>query len=179
MPTVKLKWASVEFRASKVSSWQALKREIDLTKHTGLLSARAVYVVRISRPFAFAYGELHSPVVYIGKGKAQQRLTSHLKSWIPHLSQKIPDLKIKIYFCEPKVRGEHVCEGVEADLIQKFIDCYGDRPLRNRNTPTGYGQRDYIDKELHVLHPGKGPGFYWALRPLRSSRFHRAKVGQY
>lgn len=175
MARVNLDWESVEFLAAKVPGWRALKREIDIDDHPGLLSDRAVYVIRISRPFAFDYGKRHSPVAYIGKGQAQARLTSHLKSWIPHLASKIPGLKIKIYFCEPRVtRLGRICEGVEADLIKQFIDTYGRRPLRNRNTPTKPGKRTYSTEQLKVLHPGKGGGFHWALKPLPSSHFYRA-----
>lgn len=170
-----LKWESVEFLAADVSGWLSFKRKVDLQQHVGLLSDRAVYVIRISRPLAFDYGEGHSPVAYIGKGQAQARLTSHLKSWIPHLAKKIPGLKIKVYFCEPRVtRLGTICEGVEADLIQMFVECYGRRPLRNRNTPTKAGTRAYAAGQLHVLHPGKGGGYHRALRPLASSHFYRA-----
>lgn len=173
--TVKLDWECIEFRGADVSSWRALKKVVDLDEYPGLFSERAVYVIRISRPFAFQYEKGHSPVAYIGKGQAQKRLTSHIKSWIPHLSRKVPDLKIKIYFCEPCVRRlGTICEGVEADLIQRFIDRYGQRPLRNRNTPTKAGERIYAKEEMHVLHPGKGGGYHWALTPLPSSHFYRA-----
>lgn len=172
---VKLDWKSIEFCGKRVSSWKSLKEAVDLDDHPKLLSNRAVYVIRICRPFAFNYGKLYSPVMYIGKGQAQKRITSHLKTWIPHLSTKIPDLRIKIYYCEPRARRlGTICEGVEADLITKFIQHYGRRPLRNRNTPSDLHERTYRPSELHVLHPGKGKGFHWALSPLRSSHFYRS-----
>ncbi|WP_156679741.1 hypothetical protein [Sphingomonas profundi] len=81
----------------------------------------------------------------------------------------------RFYYCEPKVRWHGTnCEGVEADLIAKFIEAFGTRPLRNRNTPTDAYERIYSAKELHVLHPGKGGGFHWALTPLPSPHFYRA-----
>ena len=171
---VKLEWAYIEFKGVDVSSWRALKKVVDLSKHAGLLSDRAVYVIRVRRPFSFAYDKGHSPVAYIGKGQAQKRITAHLRSWMPELAKRIPDLRIRIYYCEPKVRwhGSN-CEGVEADLIAAFVETYGGRPLRNRNTPTDWYQRIYAPKELHVLHPGKGGGFHWALTPLPSSHFYR------
>jgi hypothetical protein len=173
---VKLDWHFIEFRGADVGSWRALKNAVDLNEHEGLLTDRAVYIIRVRRPFSFAYGCRHSPVAYIGKGQAQKRITSHLKSWIPKLSEKIPDLRIRIYYCEPKVRWHGTnCEGVEADLIAKFVERYGARPLRNRNTPTDDYERIYRPKELEVLHPGKGGGFHWALTPLPNSHFYRAE----
>lgn len=173
---VKLDWDSIHFQAAGVSSWRVLKQQVaDLNEKPTLFSDRAVYVIRISRPFAFDYAGRYSPVAYIGKGQAQLRLTSHLKSWIPLLAAKIPDLGIRIYFCEPKVRRlGTICEGVEADLIDTFKKHYGRPPLQNRNTPSWPNKRIYSRNQLHVLHPGKGKGFHWALRPLPSSQFYRA-----
>ena len=48
---VKLEWAYIEFKGVDVSSWRALKKVVDLSKHAGLLSDRAVYVIRVRRPF--------------------------------------------------------------------------------------------------------------------------------
>lgn len=170
---VRLKWEYVEFIASEVSGWVTFRKAVDIDAHPGLFSQRAVYVIRICEPFAFDYDEKFSPVAYIGKGQAQQRITSHLKSWIPQLSKRIPGLKIRIYYCEPKVRRlGTVCEGVEADLIDRFVKRYGRRPLRNLNTPTHRGVRTYTQSELHVLHPGKGRRYHWALRPLPSCHFY-------
>ena len=172
---VKLDWKAIEFAGRGVTSWRSLKKLVSLNDHPKLFSERAVYIIRVCRPFAFDYGDRYSPVAYIGKGQAQKRITSHLKTWIPHLSTKIPDLKVKIYYCEPRVRHHGtICEGVEADLIAKFIEHYGRRPLRNRNTPTDPHERIYSPAELHVLHPGKGKGYHWALSPLPSSHFYRA-----
>lgn len=172
---VKLEWKSIEFPGKGIASWRSLKKAVDLDEHPVLFSDRAVYVIRVCRPFAFNYGDRYSPVAYIGKGQAQKRITSHLKTWIPHLSAKIPDLRIKIFYCEPRARRVGtICEGVEADLIANFIQHYGRRPLRNRNTPSDPHERIYSSSELHVLHPGKGKGFHWALSPLPSSHFYRA-----
>jgi hypothetical protein len=158
MAKVNLDWSHIEFKASEVSGWVALRKAVKLDEHPDLFSNRAVYVIRISRPFAFQYPKGYSPVAYIGKGRAQQRLTSHLKSWIKILAKKIPDLTIRIYYCEPRVRRlGRICEGVEADLIQRFVTRYGQRPLRNRNTPTKSGVRHYSQAQLHILHPRQGP----------------------
>jgi hypothetical protein len=171
---IKLDWSYLEFRAANVTSWTSLKREVDLNEYPTLFSNRAVYVFRISRPFAFLYENgLYSPVAYIGKGQAQQRIAAHVKTWVPQLSRKIPDLKIQIYFCEPRApRVGRNCEGVEADLIQEFVAVYGKRPLRNRNTPSDKHDRSYDAHDLRVLHAMKGGGYHWGLTPLPSSHFY-------
>jgi hypothetical protein len=112
---VKLAWNAIEFAGKGVASWRTLKKVVSLDDHPDLLSERAVYVIRVCRPFAFQYEDRYSPVAYIGKGQAQKRITAHLKTWIPLLAAKIPDLRIKIYYCEPRVRHHGtICEGVEA-----------------------------------------------------------------
>lgn len=170
---VSLKWEWMEFTAADVSGWVAFRKAVNLAERKGVLSQRAVYVIRICEPFAFDYNEAFSPVAYIGKGQFQKRITSHLKSWIPQLSKRIPGLKIRIYYCEPKVRRlGTICEGVEADLIKRFVTRYGRRPLRNLVTPNQDGQRTYTQSQLHVLHPGKGRRYHWALRPLPSCHFY-------
>lgn len=90
---VNLDWKSIEFAGKGVASWRSLKKVVSLDDHPKLFSERAVYIIRVCRPFAFDYGDRYSPVAYIGKGQAQKRITAHLKIWIPHLSTKIPDLK--------------------------------------------------------------------------------------
>jgi hypothetical protein len=174
MATVTLNWDHVEFDAEDVSGWVSFRRAVDIRSHKTLLSSRAVYVIRIMRPYSFDYGNKHSPVAYIGKGNAQQRITSHLKSWIPRLSSTIRGLRIRIYFCTPVVRYHGtVCEHVEADLIRRFENVYGHRPLRNLVSPTQWGKHYYTSSDLQVLHPRQGPGYHWALRPLPSSKFFR------
>lgn len=173
--SVKLQWTRLTFKAHGVSGWKGFKQETHIKENSVLLSDRAVYVIRVQRPFSFTYGEKHSPVAYIGKGQFQNRITSHLKSWIGHLSRRFPELKVDIYFCEPRVRHHGtICEGVEADLIARFVKHYGDRPLRNRNTPTDPYDRAYASEDLKILHPGRGGGWEWELSPLPSSHFYRS-----
>ncbi|MGQ3354434.1 MAG: hypothetical protein ACT6XY_03830 [Phreatobacter sp.] len=174
MASVRLRWESIEFQAAEISGWVALRKSVDAGKMAKLTSNQAVYVIRVMRPYSFSYGNEHSPVAYIGKGKAQARITSHLKSWIPKLSNKIQGLRIKIYFCEPRVRRSGaICEQVEADLIQFFVEDFGHRPIRNLVSPSGYGLHEYQESELHVIRPGKGVGYHWAIRPLPSSHFYK------
>ena len=92
MAIVRLEWDSVQFKAANVSGWVSFKTTVNLDKHKHLLSSRAVYVIRTKRPYAFSYGGKYSPVAYIGKGQAKIRITAHLKSWIPRLCKKLPDL---------------------------------------------------------------------------------------
>lgn len=175
MANVRLGWDSVAFKASDVSGWVSFKKAVSIDDHEELLSDRAVYVIRVSQPFSFQYEKGHSPVIYIGKGQAQARITAHLKSWIPLLSATIPELKVRICFSTPTIRKRGtICEHVEADLIAKFVAKYGELPLRNRNTPPQLGRHVYDPADLSVLHPGRGTRYHWAIQPLKSSQFYRA-----
>ncbi len=53
MATVTLNWDHVEFDADAVSGWVSFKRAADIVNHPNLLSSRAVYVIRIMRPYSF------------------------------------------------------------------------------------------------------------------------------
>ncbi len=90
MANVSLSWKEVAFNAKEVTGWISFATKTQLNERKILLSDRAVYVIRVMRPYSFWYGQKNSPVAYIGKGKAQQRLTSHLKIWIPELAKKFP-----------------------------------------------------------------------------------------
>jgi hypothetical protein len=174
MAKVKLDWKSVKFAASDVSGWVSFKKCVGVNENSKLLSNKAVYVIRLKRPFAFDYNGRASPVAYIGRGQAQKRITSHLKTWISEISKRIPDVKIEIFFCEPTIqRLGKICDHVEADLLNKFNDEFGKTPLRNKNLPKKIGNHNYVDNELKILRCGKGKGFHWAIKPLPSSPFFK------
>lgn len=177
--TVKLNWISFTFKGAEVQNWKDFKKRFSAEKKLKpLFSKRAVYVIRIMRPFAFLYEtektQNHSPVVYIGKGQFQKRITNHLKSWISQLSASIPGLQIRIMFCEPKKqRLGPICEHVEADLLDIFEKSYGRLPLRNHKREKKRGNHDYDMRQVNMaLHPGSGKGFHWAIKPLPSSHFY-------
>jgi len=160
MANVKLDWKSVKFAASDVSGWVSFKKCVGVNENSNLLSSKAVYVIRLVRPFAFDYNGSASPVAYIGRGHAKQRITSHLKTWISEISKRIPDVKIEIYFCEPQIqRLGKICDRVEADLLGKFNDEFGMKPLRNRNLPKKIGNHNYVKSQLGILRCGKGKVF--------------------
>jgi hypothetical protein len=174
MANVKLEWDSVKFVASDVTGWISFRKCVGLNQNSKLLSSKAVYVIRVKRPLAFDYRGKISPVAYIGRGHAKQRITSHLKSWISEISKRIHDVKIEIFFCEPKIqRLGKICDHVEADLLNTFNDEFGMMPLRNRNLPKKIGNHKYVKSELKILRCGQGRGFHWAIKPLPSSPFFR------
>lgn len=176
--TVKLNWSRIAFTGKEVKTWKDFKKQVSKGKLQPLLSDHAIYVIRIERPFTFLYQtedtEKHSPVVYIGKGQFQKRITTHIKSWVGHLSSSIPGLKISIFHCEPKKqRLGPICEDVEADLLAIFEETYGRLPLRNRRREPRRGHHEYDVTQINrVLHPGSGKGFHWAIKPLPSSHFY-------
>ena len=169
-----LNWKQIEFPGDSVHNWTDLKKLCDTSELSAL--ERSVYVIRIGRPFSFQYPNGYSPVAYIGKGKAQQRITSHIKGWITNLSKRVPSLKISIWYCEPRVKyhGDN-CEEIKADLMQRFTSKYGSLPLRNRQSQWNNYEYSYGEGDLKVLHPGKGSGYHWALTPLPNSHFYRLK----
>jgi hypothetical protein len=178
-PTIKLAWKKFSFLATSVDGWVALKQLVDLEEeHSSLLSSNAVYVIRIMRPFAFSYPKRASAVAYIGEGNAKGRLTSHIKTWIAVLKKEIPDLRIEVCYCEPRIqKSGFICEAVEADLLYEFILLNGQLPLRNKQKEHKH-RRSYIYTRATygVLGLGQGKGFKYALKPMKSSGVYAASL---
>ena len=174
---LKLKWTVIEFKATAVDGWVSFKKIVDLQqKHKDLLSSYAVYIVRIKRPFAFSYKNKPSAVAYIGEGNAKNRLSSHFGSWMNLLSEEVPELRIEVCYCVPSIqKSGYICEVVEADLLNEFVKIHGELPIKNRQKEHKY-RKGYVYDNLtkSLLKLGKGKGFKFALRPLKSSGLYAA-----
>ena len=174
MADIRLHWQRFTVDVKCLNDWKSLVRGVDPEIVAALKNSHAVYVIRTARPFSFAYTEGHSPVIYIGKGRAQTRLSSHLKTWLLALAQSVPTMKIEIAVCTPRARWHgQVCEEVEADLLYWFEKIYGDVPIRNRRREYAKYLHSYQNADLKILRPGAGRGYVWGLTPLRSSALYK------
>lgn len=170
MANIKLSWVTHTVAAEKLTDWRSFVSDASPEIIRALQSRNAVYVIRTARPFSFAYEKAHSPVIYIGKGQAKTRLTSHLRTWLLALTEKIPSMKIEVSVCSPRAPWHgQVCEEVEADLIYLFEQQFGTVPVRNRRREYAKYPHTYERAGLAVLRPGRGRGYVWGLTPLRSS----------
>jgi hypothetical protein len=136
-----------------------------------------VYVVRLKGPVAVTYGEDFSPVIYIGEGDAEARLTSHAE-WIAQLLLAVPNAEIEVRYAECVRRGKDLnaafSQYVEADLIDWFVDKYQCLPWFNKQREPKYqGKKTYskaVERELKS-HIGKvkGSRFIWSIQPTHNN----------
>ena len=149
------------------SEWHALsdhwreafpKRALDTIQH-------AAYVIWISNPFTFDYGELQSPVAYIGKGMAHARFKDHITSKL------LPTLKVlegaKFDFWVLECESDNEARSSEAEMIRYFTEVYGRLPIFNRNTPSGTETPPHGDCWAPLDRRRYDGNRTWAVRPLK------------
>lgn len=144
---------------------------------------RCVYVIRMKGDFVIAYPFGRSPVLYIGRGSALGRLSSHLRRWLHEIDGFGKDVRIEIRVCRTRRKNvTDMFKFVEADLIDWFADKYGIIPFFNSRRETAYeGCVDYTDTDAAqmkaALGVGKGKRPLWAIAPAPANKnydvFHR------
>lgn len=143
---------------------------------------QCVYVVRLSGGVAVAYGEKWSPVIYIGEGSAYDRLYGHA-NWISQLLLAVPNVQVDVHVAECVRRNNtYLCEYVEADLIEWFLDAYACLPWFNRQREASKAGSEYdLDaaKEMRKrILAGAGNRFLWAIRPIdQNPTYEHYKAG--
>lgn len=144
---------------------------------------RCVYVIRMKGDFVIAYPFGRSPVLYIGRGSALGRLSSHLRRWLHEIDGFGKDVRIEIRVCRTRRKNvTDMFKFVEADLIDWFADKYGIIPFFNsRRETANEGCVDYTDTDAAqmkaALGVGKGKRPLWAIAPAPANKnydvFHR------
>jgi hypothetical protein len=180
-PTASLNWLEhIELRPSQ---GLGTKASIVKTLRSQLVAAlaeqdygpadldRCVYVIRMKGDFVIAYPWQRSPVLYIGRGSAFGRLSSHLRNWLHEVEGFGKDVRIEIRVCRPRRRNvQDMFKYVEADLIAGFADRYGCIPFFNSRRETSYEDCvDYTANDLELMRAatgvGKGKRPRWAIAP--------------
>lgn len=147
---------------------------------------RCVYVIRMKGEFVIAYPWRRSPVLYIGRGSALGRLSSHLRRWLHEVDKFGRDVSIEIRVCRARRRnfGE-MYKYVEADLIAWFAQRYGVIPFFNSRRESSYEDCiDYTETDEALMRAalgvGKGKRPLWAIAPAPANKnydvFHRGLV---
>jgi hypothetical protein len=144
---------------------------------------RCVYVIRMKGDFVIAYPWHRSPVLYVGRGSALGRLSSHLKRWLHEVDQFGKDVTIEIRVCRTRRRNvEDMFKFVEADLIEQHAARFGCIPFFNARREKSYeGCVDYTDTDEALMRAalgvGKGKRPRWAIAPAPANKnyevFHR------
>lgn len=168
-------WKTVRVPPSETVSWRATKAWLE--KADAKMGPQSVYVIRTTKPFAIAYEQMASPVMYIGEGDFGSRLKSHLKNWIQPLIQSLSELTIEVCFTEIKVKGNSdAYKDVEADLLWRFAEKYGSVPLMNRQFEYHDRDHEYERNFFKPIQSQKGSGYLWAIRPLISNMAYPASI---
>lgn len=144
---------------------------------------RSVYVIRMKGDFVIAYPNGRSPVLYIGRGSALGRLSSHLRRWLHEIDGFGKDVRIEVRVCRTRRRNvAEMFKYVEADLIDWFADRYGVIPFFNSRRETTYADCVYYTETDEAqmkaaLGVGKGKRPLWAIAPTPANKnydvFHR------
>jgi hypothetical protein len=141
-------------------SWPEIRRE-----------RQCVYVVRLHGAVSIAYGEQHSPVIYIGEGNAYYRLYSHAYS-ISSLLVSVPNTEVEIHIAEIARKNNGLLyKYIEADMIKWFFDEFGCLPWFNQQRESSKEshyqyEADAAQKLTKHIGVGSGNKFLWAIRPL-------------
>jgi len=144
---------------------------------------RCVYVIRMSGDFLVAYPWGNSPVLYIGRGAAFDRLSVHMKRWLHEVEGFGKDVCIQIRVCRPRRKNSaEMFKYVEADLIARFAKKFGSIPFFNSRREWSFEEGvDYTDTDEKQLRASIGVGSgkrpRWAIAPTPANRnyevYHR------
>lgn len=135
---------------------------------------RCVYVIRVNGIFAISYPKKASPVIYIGEGSFQQRLSCH-KDWLGDMGNLVHDYSFEIGVAMPRVKNSpDTYKDCEAALILKFREMHGAAPIANRRIEKRMFNYEYSERGVkEALQIGKGVRYHWAIRPMRASGLYK------
>lgn len=140
---------------------------------------RSVYVIRLNPPYAIRYcpgPKGISPVLYIGEGNFQSRITSHLRNWIPDVAAVVQACGLQIGVALPrKANGHAAHKEAEVALLNRFWKLYNNAPLRNKQWEYTNTEPKCDPAKLHeALQIGRGMRYDWALEPMAANKFFEA-----
>lgn len=174
---VPLDWHRIEWMPG--DTW---KRDIlEKLTQTGIKQGqlhRCVYVIRLNGDFCIAYPGGDSPTIYIGEGRFGQRIAQHAR-WVAPIQNLVGDFSFQVCIAIPRVRSsEYAYRDTEAALLDYFGKKYGTTPLWNKQYETRT-RPHYVYNERSIkeaLNKRSGTRYLWAIRPMKSSPFHRCFV---
>lgn len=164
---IPLQWFNLQFNpgdtTALVTERLKTKKKLDLA-----LLPNSVYIIRLAGNFAVDYKSGVSPTIYIGQGKFKGRLNAHRK-WLGKLHSLIAETPLQIKFCTPRAADQtSLNRELEAFLLKSFEAKYGQRPLQNKQSGALNENYSFPQGKIgHVIGPGAGRNYAWAIRPLK------------
>ncbi|KAB1444193.1 hypothetical protein [Bordetella bronchiseptica] len=136
---------------------------------------RCVYVIRLNGDICIDYPGGESPTIYIGEGRFAQRIKNHSK-WATKLEALVGEFSFQVCIAMPRVqKNRDAYRDAEAALLEYFGEKYGTTPLWNKQYETRtclhYEYNEHSLKE--AVNKRSGAKYRWAIRPMKSSEFHR------
>jgi hypothetical protein len=117
------------------------------------------YFIRLAPPFCIRYGEVDSPLVYIGSGAIQNRWPNH-RDKLRALGETLPGGRYEIW-----VMRDAKYEDIEADALLMFRSWTGFLPLINRKVESDSVRHKYEKDFLSVADADRR--YWWAVSPRR------------
>ena len=127
----------------------------------------SVYVIRLTGIFAIQYINEVSPVIYIGEGHFRGRLSRH-RIWLRKLGKLFAEMPLEVKFCHPTdPSGSPRNKELEAHLLQLFKKKFGELPIQNKQQHKLRAGFSFATSNTgHILGPGAGKKYKWAIRAL-------------
>lgn len=143
-------------------------------KHQNLLKSEkeCLYVISLDGGMAIDYAGDLSPILYIGRGNARNRLRSHLKEWLITLSNELEDVTLTFYLSRHKYYKE-----AEALLLEAYFERYSILPLWNDNWGNSSNAKYTLSDDSLKPILSKNKRYKWSLHPLSSSKF-KGRAGE-
>lgn len=135
---------------------------------------RSVYVIRLNGNYCIDYPKDTSPTVYVGEGNFHQRIRQH-REWVTELKELVGDFSFQVCIAVPRVKNNpDAYRDAEAAILDRFAERYGSAPLWNKQFESRLCPHyEYAEKSINdVINKRSGSRYEWALRPMKSSKFH-------
>ena len=138
-------------------------------KRDDFSEVRGVYVISLTDNIFVDYGEDGiSPIIYIGRGRIRDRLSSHFQGFLFDFSRTLNDVNFKIYMGTATARGPgETFVDAEYSLIEYFDKTYGRKPLLNSNSGTKTSRKHRWQEGWNspLKNTGKLRACQWIIRP--------------
>jgi hypothetical protein len=137
-----------------------------------------VYVIALDGGLCVSYGGVgsgkNSPVLYIGRGQIASRIKMHLSQWMYDFAASLQNASFKIYMTEVRGKGRSdYFQNLESDLIVKFREKFGDKPLINKNEGWTHQREHEYSENWKLPIDRRGRRFLWAVQPLPANEWFK------
>jgi hypothetical protein len=134
----------------------------------------AIYLIRLSPPFAIRYSDEPSPLIYVGSGAVRQRWSDH-RWWLERLGYYLPGARYEVWISHhPEYKR------VEADALFLFQQDKKRLPLMNRKTESANrGNELGYDKDYYETFVEADRRYFWSMEPFQKDILEYFNKGKF